>query len=166
MMKKLSRSLLTVAVLASAGCSRFCSKKITEPQPRGDQAESEAPAVTPNYNGITVTHVVKRELHPGKGKEVTANSTVKVKYTEWVYNPAALANQGPKIFETTEAPVEIKIGAAKVIRGFEEGLKGMRKGSKRQLIIPADEAYGAEGRPPKIPPKAMVMIDVEVLDVQ
>ena len=157
------RVLLVALVLVSAGCSRFCSKKTTPPQP---DTQEEKAAVTPNYNGITVTHVVKREMHPGKGKEVTDNSVVKVRYTEWVYNPAALANQGPKIFETTDAPVEIKIGAAKVIKGFEEGLKGMRKGSKRQLIIPADEAYGAEGRPPKIPPKAMVMIDVEILDVQ
>lgn len=158
------RILLATVVIFSAGCSRFCSKKDGAGKP-GENQEEKA-AVTPNYNGITVTHVVSRDMVAGKGKEVSANSTVKVKYTEWVYNPAALANQGPKIYETKDTPVEIKLGSGKVIKGFEEGLKGMKKGSKRQLIIPAEEAYGDAGKLPKIPPKAMVMIDVELVDVE
>ncbi|MGE0763090.1 MAG: FKBP-type peptidyl-prolyl cis-trans isomerase [Bdellovibrionales bacterium] len=162
-LKKGWRLLLISVVLFSAGCSRFCSKKGPGTKP-GEQQEKVV--VTPNYNGITVTHVVTREMQAGKGKEVADNSTVKVKYTEWVYDPAALANQGPKIYETKDTPIEIKIGAGKVIKGLEQGLKGMRKGGKRQLIIPAEEAYGDQGQAPKIPPKAMVMIDVELIDVQ
>jgi FKBP-type peptidyl-prolyl cis-trans isomerase FkpA len=167
-MKNLARWAFAVAVLSSAGCSRFCSKKTTTPSPEtdGTSAQANRPVVTPNYNGITVNHVVKREVAPGQGKDAIQGSVVKVMYTEWVYDPAALANQGPKISETKEGPFEITIGEGKVIRGFEDGLKGMRKGGKRQLIIPADEAYGEAGKPPKVPPKAMVMIDLEVVDVK
>lgn len=162
--------ILLAITVSLGGCTKFCSRKDAGKAPDQERpsevTERELPpAVTPNYHGITVTHVVKREGNPGKGNEVKDGSTVMARYTEWIYDPAALGNQGPKIFETGQDPVEIKLGSGKVIKGFEEGLKGMRKGGKRNLIIPAAEAYGDAGKPPKIPPKAMVMIDVEVLSV-
>jgi len=156
------------------GCTKFCSRKQTGQEPpemerdrvAQEDPTAQAPVKTPNYSGITVTHVVKRDAAPGKGSTVKAGSIVMARYTEWVYDPAALGNLGPKIYETGADPIQIKVGAGKVIKGFEEGLKGMGKGAKRNLIIPAAEAYGAAGRPPKIPPNAMVMIDVEVLSVE
>lgn len=164
-MKAGLRFLLMAIVAFSAGCSRFCSKK----GPAGDSPDvvDEKAMVTPNYNGITVTHVVVREIAPGRGdKAVAESSSVQVKYTEWIYDPSALANQGPKVYETKDAPLEISIGGGKVIKGLEQGLKGMRKGGKRQLIVPAEQAYGDKGMPPKIPPKAMIMIDVELVDIE
>lgn len=160
--------ILIAITLSLGGCTKFCSRKEKGQQPPTEpgQPAAEAPAKTPNYAGITVTQTVKREGVPGKGSEAKDGSKVMVRYTEWVYDPAALANQGPKIYETDKEPIQIKIGEGKVIKGFEEGLKGMKKGGKRNLIIPAAEAYGAAGRPPKIPPNAMVMIDVEVLTVE
>ncbi len=164
--------ILVAITVTLGGCTKFCSRKQAGQEPPdmergrpGEEQADQAPVKTPNYNGITVTQVVKRDGAPGKGAAVKDGSTVMARYTEWVYDPAALGNQGPKIFETSKDPIQIKVGAGKVIKGFEEGMKGMAKGAKRNLIIPASEAYGSEGKPPKIPPNAMVMIEVEVLSV-
>lgn len=159
--------LLTLGfIIGTAGCTKFCSKK----GPQGPSPEQEAtedrPAVTPNYAGITVTNVIKRDLSLGKGAEAKEGSTVRVRYTEWVYDPAALGNHGPKIYETKDASIELSLGAGKVIKGIESGISGMKVNGKRQLIIPSSEAYGENGQPPKIPPNAMVLVDIELLDVR
>lgn len=145
--------------LVLGGCTKFCSRKPTPPPPPANDGVK-----TPNYNGITVTHVVVRDYSLGKGKTAQQQSTVKVKYTEYVYDPAALGNRGPLVFEAKE-PREITVGKNQVIKGFEEGLIGMRKGGRRNLIIPNAYAYGEAGQMPRIPPKAMIMIDVELIDV-
>lgn len=159
-----TKLLMATVIVGTAGCSRFCSRKETAPKPT-DTANQPA-AKTPNYSGITVTQVVKREQIIGKGAPAKPGSHVTVKYTEYVYDPAALGNMGPIIYTTKDSAVDFKIGDGKVIKGFEEGLDGMMKGGKRQLIIPAAAAYGDAGRAPNIPPKAMVMIDVEMLDAK
>ncbi len=154
---------LVGVVVSSAGCSRFCSRKDTAPKP---PETAETNIKTPNYSGITVNQVVKREQVIGKGTPVKNGSHVTVKYSGYVYDPAALGNMGPLIFSTKTSAIDFKIGEGKVIKGFEDGLGGMMKGGKRQLIIPAAAAYGDAGRPPGVPPKAMVMIDVELIDAK
>ena len=57
------------------------------------------------------------------------------------------------------------IGVGKVIEGFDEAVRGMSKGSRRRVLIPAAEAYGAKGQPPTIPPNADLIFDIEVLDI-
>jgi FKBP-type peptidyl-prolyl cis-trans isomerase FkpA len=158
--------LLLCGFVAMSGCSRFCSRKQTAPSPDARQEEGAPATKVPNYAGITVSNTVKREMAIGKGSVAKDGSAVLVKYEEYVYDPAALGNMGPKISESKEGPVKMKIGEGKFIKGFEEGLKGMAKGGKRQLIIPAAEAYGDTGKPPEVPGKVMVMIDVELVDVK
>jgi len=161
---------LSCLALMASGCTKGCSRKQAQTTPTPEQEsipEDQREVKTPNYSGITVVNVVKRDLMPGKGKkEVKDGHNVSVKYTEWVYDPAALANQGPQIYTTGDEARLLKIGDGKAIKGFEDGLKGMKKGGKRQLIIPPDMAYGEAGQPPKIPPRAMIMIDAEIVDVE
>lgn len=145
------------------GCTKFCSKKQTEKPPSVEQAPVVA---TPNYAGIKVNHVVSRELVVGKGPVAKDTGHLKIRYSEWVYDPAALANQGPKIFDNKGEIRTIKLGANEIIKGLEEGLKGMRKGGKRSLIIPPEKAYGEQGQPPKVPPKAIVLVEVELVEVE
>jgi FKBP-type peptidyl-prolyl cis-trans isomerase len=62
-------------------------------------------------------------------------------------------------------PFEFELGAGMVIAGWEEGVEGMRVGGLRKLIIPPDLGYGANGRPPVIPPDSILEFEVELLDV-
>ena len=76
---------------------------------------------------------------------------------------------GRKFDDTREqlvpSPFYVKLGGGRTVRGFDAGLRGMRVGGKRTIIIPADQGYGAEGRPPLVPPNSKLIFDAEVVDV-
>ena len=101
------------------------------------------------------------ELKVGDGKEAKEGSTVKVHYTGKLEN-------GTKFDSSLDRgePYPVTIGKSSVIKGWHEGLTGMKQGGKRKLIIPAKLAYGEEGRPPQIPPNATLIFEVEAVDVQ
>jgi FKBP-type peptidyl-prolyl cis-trans isomerase FkpA len=111
--------------------------------------------------------LVKKDTAPGTG-DVTAEfrSPILVSYTGWFYDPCAKDFKGEK-FDTSEGratPFGFILGAGKVIKGWDEGLLGMKEGGKRTLVIPPDLAYGAAGRS-KIPPNSTLVFDVEILKI-
>lgn len=113
--------------------------------------------------------LVKKNTAPGKGdKTVMFKSGVLVAYTGWLYDPCAKDFKGEK-FDTSEgraAPFGFLVGTGHVIKGWDEGLLGMKEGGKRTLIIPPDMAYGAVGAGGgKIPPNATLVFDVEVVGI-
>ena len=104
---------------------------------------------------------------PGSGDEATAGQRVRVHYTGWLYDPAA-ANQRGKKFDSSKDrgdPFSFNLGAGQVIRGWDEGVQGMKVGGTRVLTIPADLGYGARGAGGVIPPNAMLVFEVELLGV-
>jgi FKBP-type peptidyl-prolyl cis-trans isomerase len=133
-------------------------------------AKPKAKAVPPNNNAPTrVTgDGVKTdsglqywEIRVGTGEVAKEGSHVRVHYTGWL-------TTGKKFDSSVDRgqPFDFTIGNGEVIRGWEEGVAGMRVGGKRQLRIPPELGYGADGSPPTIPPNATLIFDIQLLAVQ
>lgn len=111
--------------------------------------------------------LVKTDTVVGKGKEAVAGKTVDVHYTGWLHEPKA-PNQRGKQFDSSvgRGPFSFPLGGGRVIKGWDEGVAGMKVGGKRTLVIPPDLAYGRRGAGGVIPPDATLVFDVELLDVK
>jgi FKBP-type peptidyl-prolyl cis-trans isomerase len=100
------------------------------------------------------------ELEEGKGPEAKAGEEVTVHYTGWL-------KDGKKFDSSKDRgkPFPVTVGVGQVIKGWDEGLQGMKAGGKRKLIIPADLAYGARGFPGAIPPNAELTFEIEMIKI-
>ena len=101
----------------------------------------------------------------GGGAEAKAGQHVHVHYTGWLYKDGV---QGAKFDSSRDRndPFAFSLGAGQVIKGWDEGVAGMKIGGKRTLIIPPQLGYGARGAGGVIPPNATLMFDVELLAVK
>jgi FKBP-type peptidyl-prolyl cis-trans isomerase len=102
------------------------------------------------------------EIRVGNGEVAKEGSHVRVHYTGWL-------TTGKKFDSSVDAgkPFDFTIGNGEVIKGWEEGVAGMRVGGRRQLRIPPEIGYGAEGTPGgPIPPNATLIFDIQLLGVQ
>ena len=112
--------------------------------------------------------LTKRDTLVGNGAEAVPGRTVVVHYTGWLFDPTALDQKGKKFDSSVvqKVPFDFVLGQGRVIRGWDEGVSGMRVGGKRTLIIPPDKAYGARGAGGAIPPAATLIFDIELLEVR
>jgi FKBP-type peptidyl-prolyl cis-trans isomerase len=101
------------------------------------------------------------ELKVGDGKEAKSGSTVRVHYV-------GTLESGKKFDSSRDRnePFEVTIGKTRVIKGWTEGLQGMKEGGKRKLIIPPDLGYGERGAGDAIPPNATLVFEIEMLKVE
>jgi FKBP-type peptidyl-prolyl cis-trans isomerase FkpA len=101
----------------------------------------------------------------GEGAEATKGNSVSVHYTGWLYKDG---EHGAKFDSSRDRndPFEFSLGAGMVIKGWDEGVQGMKIGGQRTLIIPAALGYGARGAGGVIPPNATLKFDVELLKVR
>ncbi len=105
------------------------------------------------------------DTNPGSGAEATRGAHVTVHYTGWLFSEGAPGNRGAKFDSSKDRndPFDFPLGAGHVIRGWDEGVQGMKVGGTRMLVIPPDLGYGARGAGGVIPPNATLVFEVELL---
>jgi FKBP-type peptidyl-prolyl cis-trans isomerase FkpA len=132
--------------------------------PQGDRASAggfsadlgiDTTALTTTASGLRYVDVTT-----GQGEEASDGRTATVHYTGWL-------TDGKKFDSSRDRnqPFSFTIGAQRVIAGWDEGVAGMQVGGRRKLVIPPELGYGAGGAPPDIPPNAILVFDVELMDV-
>jgi FKBP-type peptidyl-prolyl cis-trans isomerase len=124
-------------------------------------ASTSAPSKTTGKPVETKSGLKYYDLKPGTGAEAKAGQRVKVHYTGWL-------TDGKKFDSSVDRgePFVFQLGTGQVIKGWDEGVAGMKIGGKRQLHIPANLAYGARGAGGVIPPNAQLIFDVELLGIE
>jgi FKBP-type peptidyl-prolyl cis-trans isomerase len=143
---KLVLSML-VLVVTAAGCG-------------GDSGTS--PTILPGAPFSTT------DVRVGTGADATTGRRVTVNYTGWIYDPSGPDNKGTQFDSSLTAgrqPFPFTLGTGAVIRGFEQGVTGMKVGGLRRVVIPPDLAYGSAGSGGVIPPNATLVFDIELLEV-
>ena len=103
----------------------------------------------------------------GSGDEAQTGQRVQVHYTGWLHDPAAPNGRGTKFDSSKDRndPFRFELGGGQVIRGWDEGVLGMRVGGTRVLLIPPQLGYGTRGAGGVIPPNATLVFEVELLGV-
>jgi FKBP-type peptidyl-prolyl cis-trans isomerase len=124
----------------------------TPPEPEVRVSERKAP-VKDEFKA--------EDVAVGSGAEALAGSTVKVHYTGTLKNGTKFDSSRDR-----NEPFEFTLGKGMVIQGWDKGVVGMKVGGKRKLTIPSELGYGDKGSPPKIPPKATLLFDVELVEVK
>jgi len=146
-------SKLSLAILLAAFSTIACSEQAATPTSKMEKSN--------------VTELIKTDVKPGTGKKAVAGQNVSVHYTGWLYEDAAPEHKGKKFDSSRDRgqPFEFPLGAGHVIRGWDEGVQGMKVGGQRTLIIPSNMGYGPRGAGGVIPPDATLVFDVELLGV-
>jgi FKBP-type peptidyl-prolyl cis-trans isomerase len=150
MRKTLVRTLTTLSALGLAAMPHLAA------------AHDDAPQGAPGVDLIKIDHKV------GEGKEAVSGKLVTVHYTGWLYDANAPQHKGQKFDSSRDRndPFGFPLGGGRVIRGWDEGVAGMKIGGQRTLIIPPNMGYGARGAGGVIPPNTTLVFDVELLDVR
>ena len=181
MIRRTAFAALTLAFAASAAAQDTTqqqqqdpSKPTTQPAPeqqavpQATQPQATSPQAEPVVPAVPTPQVEIIDRVVGKGKEATRGSSVFVHYTGWLHKPLAPKQRGKKFdssFDRGE-PLNFQLGAGSVIKGWEQGVAGMKVGGKRTLVIPSVLAYGKRGAGGMIPPDADLIFDVELVDVK
>ena len=148
---------LIIVVLA---CATACA---TASAPR-----TPAPAPPPVSGDVRTQYVMRYvELGEGSGANADPAKCYYVHYTGWLTDGTKFDSSRDTTPEgKPRTPLAFEQGKRTVISGWDAGFEGMRVGGRRRLIIPYQLAYGVNGRPPVIPPKATLVFDVELMDVR
>ncbi|MDR7194615.1 FKBP-type peptidyl-prolyl cis-trans isomerase FkpA [Luteimonas terrae] len=122
----------------------------------------------PPYTGGDVAQLERVDVSTGAGTPASAGDEVSVHYTGWLYDQNAPDKRGEKFDSSRDRgqPFVFELGAGRVIRGWDEGVAGMRPGGTRELHIPAWLGYGTNGAGNAIPPGASLVFEVELLDIR
>jgi FKBP-type peptidyl-prolyl cis-trans isomerase FkpA len=104
------------------------------------------------------------DLVVGTGAAAVSGNQVTVAYTGWLYDATRPDSKGAQF--DSNASFSFRLGTGAVIRGWDQGVPGIRVGGQRRLVLPPDLAYGSSGRPPTIPPNSTLVFDITLNAVQ
>jgi FKBP-type peptidyl-prolyl cis-trans isomerase FkpA len=115
-----------------------------------------------------ISDMYKIDKNIGEGVEAKVGKSVFVHYTGWIYDSSAKEGRGKKFDSSKDRgqTFNFALGAGMVIKGWDEGVAGMKEGGERTLIIPSSMAYGTRGAGGVIPPNATLIFDVELIEVK
>jgi FKBP-type peptidyl-prolyl cis-trans isomerase FkpA len=136
-------------------------------------ALAQTPPTTPSTQGSSKLDAMPNQLKKidvkqGTGAEAVSGKPVVVHYTGWLYDASKPDNKGSKFDSSRDrqVPFGFFLGAGKVIKGWDEGVVGMKVGGQRTLIIPPGLAYGDRAVGGVIPANSTLIFDVELVDVK
>jgi FKBP-type peptidyl-prolyl cis-trans isomerase FkpA len=131
----------------------------------GCERRKEAPPPAPLAADTAPVQFRKIDTVVGTGKLASVGDRVTVHFTGWMYAPDKPQQRGEEFDSSRKRlPFTFRIGGAAVIKGWDEGVGGMRVGGKRTLIVPGALGYGKEGVGP-IPPNANLIFEIELMEV-
>ncbi len=148
------------AALILAACAALAGVPAAAQQAATGQRTSKLDA--------TRNELQKIDVKQGTGIEASAGKSVVVHYTGWLYDTSKPDSHGAKFDSSRDRgePFGFVLGAGRVIKGWDEGVAGMKVGGQRTLVIPAQMAYGERGAGGVIPPNATLIFDVELIGVK
>ena len=125
------------------------------------QSNNSSPTKVTGKAHATSSGLEYWDITQGTGATATSGKHVKVHYTGWL-------TSGKKFDSSVDRkePFEFKLGNGDVIKGWDEGVEGMKVGGKRQLRVPPQLGYGSQGAGGVIPPNATLIFDVQLLEVR
>jgi hypothetical protein len=158
-----------VAVLVSAGCGTAPAGPASHPPPGEPpsvangvvDASVEAASTTSAGHDSVRTGVVSEDLTVGAGDSAALGDHVTVHYTGTLPDGTEFDSS-----RKHNRPLDFVLGGGQVIKGWDEGVVGMKVGGRRKLTIPPSLGYGVRGQPPSIPPNATLLFDVELLAIE
>ena len=140
----MNKAMLLLTLLASAGCG-----------------SANATGPSPTSVGVFTT----TDLTVGTGATAAGGSRVSATYAGWLYDTSKPGGKGAQ-FDPGPGPLNFVVGAGTLIRGFEQGVVGMRAGGQRRVIIPPELAYGNQSPSSSIPSNATLVFDITLTSVQ
>jgi FKBP-type peptidyl-prolyl cis-trans isomerase len=156
-MRRTAFLILVVALAVSVVAAQDDSKQSTAKK----SATTDGPTKVTGKGVTTPSGLQYWDIKVGTGATAETGKTVNMEYTGWLTDGKKFdSNAG------SGKPFTLRLGAGQVIKGWDEGIVGMKVGGKRQLKIPAQLGYGAQGYPGVIPPNATLIFDVTLLGVQ
>lgn len=158
---------------AAGGASARSATATAQPifYPEGDPPPADAtdpPSAEAPGAAMPPESLQSQDLEPGTGAAVAAGQTAVVHYTGWLWDAAAPDNKGRKFDSSRDHgdTFAFRVGGGEVIRGWDQGVAGMKVGGKRRLVIPPDLGYGARGAGGVIPGGATLVFDVELMGIR
>ena len=165
---------VAIAAAAIAGCGGGGGKATTAEIPAGPAPSAPPPAkastnlkdtkakpAIPKPKGAPPKKLVVKDIVAGKGRAAKKGDRLTMQYVGVTYADG-------KEFDSSwdrGQPFKFQLGKGSVIKGWDQGLVGIKPGGRRELIIPSKLAYGARGQPPSIPPNAALVFIVDALSV-
>jgi len=163
-------NLSPLALALAASVTAFALAATPSLAQGGDGSQTAAPVKSTAAAGKaaaapTTLTIIDRKI--GDGALAESGQPVLVHYTGYLWDASAPDNKGKKFDSSVDrkVPFGFIVGVGRVIKGWDEGVPGMKVGGQRTLIIPPDKGYGERGAGADIPPNATLVFDVELMGV-